>query len=174
MPDVVSWNRSRSKGTGRVASLRPGPARPKRRISDSPEETFALAKTLARTFKGDEVVFLIGELGAGKTVFAKGIAAGLGLKNTHQVCSPTFTLMNVYFARVPIYHFDLYRLARADEVMDLGFEDYIGEGVVVVEWAEKIDFPIWAISITIEVEANERRIISIAGQIHGKRGQDEH
>lgn len=121
-----------------------------------------MAKKLARTFKGDEVVFLIGELGAGKTVFAKGIAAGLGLKDIHQVCSPTFTLMNVYLARVPIYHFDLYRLAQAAEITDLGFEDYIGEGVVVVEWAEKIDFPIQAVSITIEVGDNEQRIITIA------------
>ena len=141
--------------------MRPILAQQKPQISHSPEETLALAKKLARTFKGDEVVFLIGELGAGKTVFAKGIAAGLGLKNTHQVCSPTFTLMNVYFARVPIYHFDLYRLAKAAEITDLGFEDYIGEGVVVVEWAEKIDFPLQAVSITIEVSDDEKRIITV-------------
>lgn len=141
--------------------MRPILAQQKPQISHSPEETLALAKKLARTFKGDEVVFLIGELGAGKTVFAKGIAAGLGLKNTHQVCSPTFTLMNVYFARVPIYHFDLYRLAKAAEITDLGFEDYIGEGVVVVEWAEKIDFPLQAVSITIDVSDDEKRIITI-------------
>ena len=141
--------------------MRPILAQQKPQISHSPEETLALAKKLARTFKGDEVVFLIGELGAGKTVFAKGIAAGLGLKNTHQVCSPTFTLMNVYFARVPIYHFDLYRLAKAAEITDLGFEDYIGEGVVVVEWAEKIDFPLQAVSIMIVVGDDEQRIITI-------------
>lgn len=157
----VSWNRPQQKGTRRASSARPGPAQPKAQISHSPEETRALAKKLARSFKGDEVVFLIGELGAGKTVFAKGIAAGLGLKNIHQVCSPTFTLMNVYLARVPIYHFDLYRLAQASEITDLGFEDYIGEGVVVVEWAEKIDFPIQAVSITIEVGDDEQRIITI-------------
>jgi tRNA threonylcarbamoyladenosine biosynthesis protein TsaE len=69
--------------------------------------------------------------------------------------------MNVYFARVPIYHFDLYRLAKAAEITDLGFEDYIGEGVVVVEWAEKIDFPLQAVSITIEVSDDEKRIITI-------------
>ncbi|MCX6563387.1 MAG: tRNA (adenosine(37)-N6)-threonylcarbamoyltransferase complex ATPase subunit type 1 TsaE [Candidatus Aminicenantes bacterium] len=130
-------------------------------ISHSPEETLAFAKKLARTFKGNEVVFLIGELGAGKTVFAKGIASGLGLKNVHQVCSPTFTLMNVYLARVPIYHFDFYRLAKAAEITDLGFEDYIGEGVVVVEWAEKIDFPLQAVSITIEVSDDEKRVITV-------------
>ncbi|MDP2914561.1 MAG: tRNA (adenosine(37)-N6)-threonylcarbamoyltransferase complex ATPase subunit type 1 TsaE [Candidatus Aminicenantes bacterium] len=131
-------------------------------VSRSATETLALGKKLARTFKGNGVVFLIGELGAGKTVFAKGIASGLGLKNVHQVCSPTFTLMNVYLARVPIYHFDLYRLAKAAEITDLGFEDYIGEGVVVVEWAEKIGFPLQAVSITIEVGDDEQRIITIA------------
>jgi tRNA threonylcarbamoyladenosine biosynthesis protein TsaE len=149
-------------GARRARSARPGPAQKKARISHSPEETIAIAKNLAKTFEGDEVVFLIGELGAGKTVFAKGIAAGLGLKNIHQVCSPTFTLMNLYFARVPIYHFDLYRLTKAAEITDLGFEDYIGQGVVVVEWAEKIDFPLRAISITIEVGDDEQRIMTIA------------
>jgi tRNA threonylcarbamoyladenosine biosynthesis protein TsaE len=140
----------------------------------SPVETLAVARALSREFKGDEVVFLIGELGAGKTVFAKGIAAGLGLKNIHQVCSPTFTLMNVYLARVPIYHFDLYRLAKAAEITDLGFEDYIGQGVVVVEWAEKITFSIPAIYVTIKVENDESRTIHIRHKTKRKRGRDEH
>jgi len=125
----------------------------------SEQETFALARKLAKNFKGDEVVFLIGELGAGKTVFAKGIAAGLGLKDIHQVCSPSFTLLNVYAAKVPIYHLDLYRLSGEAEIRDLGFEDYIGEGVVLIEWAEKITFPLSAIRVHIEVgEGCARRI----------------
>lgn len=127
----------------------------------SEEETRAAAADLAREFRGDEVVFLIGELGAGKTVFAKGIAAGLGLDDIGQVCSPTFTLMNVYQARVPIYHLDLYRLGTTPEIRDLGFEDYVGDGVIVVEWAEKIDFPMPAIKVRIEVAADETRTISI-------------
>jgi len=130
-------------------------------ISRSASATQAIAKKLARGFQGDEVVFLIGELGAGKTVFAKGIAAGLGLKSVHQVCSPTFTLMNAYEGRVPIYHFDLYRLAGAPDIADLGFEDFIGEGVVVVEWGEKIPFSIPAISVAIKVLDDERRKIEI-------------
>lgn len=154
--------------------MRPSLAQAKPQISHSPEETLALAKKLARTFKGDEVVFLIGELGAGKTVFAKGIAAGLGLKNIHQVCSPTFTLMNIYLARVPIYHFDLYRLDKAAEITGLGFEDYIGEGVVVVEWAEKIAFQIQAVYVTINVEDDESRTIHIRHKRKRKRGRDEH
>ena len=125
----------------------------------SEQETFALARKMAKYFKGGEVVFLIGELGAGKTVFAKGIAAGLGLKDIHQVCSPSFTLLNVYAAKVPIYHLDLYRLSGEAEIRDLGFEDYIGEGVVLIDWAEKITFPLSAIRVHIEVgEGWTRRI----------------
>ena len=130
-------------------------------ISHSAKETFALAEKLARRFKGNEVVFLIGELGAGKTVFAKGIAAGLGLKDVHQVSSPTFTLMNVYEGRVPVYHIDLYRLGKSEDVRDLGFEDYIGEGVVVVEWAEKVGLRLPALFVTIEVEDGDRRRIEL-------------
>jgi tRNA threonylcarbamoyladenosine biosynthesis protein TsaE len=130
-------------------------------FSDCAEETLALGKKIALKFKGNEVVFLIGELGAGKTVFAKGIAAGLGLENVHEVCSPTFTIMNVNRARVPIYHFDLYRLTKDSEIMDLGFEDYIGQGVVVVEWAEKISFPMEALHVRIVVEDGGRRRIEI-------------
>jgi len=129
--------------------------------TSSAEETISLARKIAEMFEGGEVVFLIGELGAGKTVFAKGIASGLGLENIHRVCSPTFTLMNVYQAKVPIYHFDLYRLAKADEIRELDFEDYIGRGVVIVEWAEKMPFPLDAITITIRIGEDGRRTISI-------------
>lgn len=129
--------------------------------SRSEKQTRDFAAKWARTFKGDEVIFLIGELGAGKTVFAKGIAAGLGLKDIGEVCSPTFTLMNVYQARVPIYHLDLYRLGKTPEIRDLGFEDYVGEGVILVEWAEKIDFPMPALRVSLTVESDETRIIRI-------------
>jgi len=137
------------------------PVFPKLLYSGSSEETQAIARDLALGLRGDETVFLVGELGAGKTVFTKGLAAGLGFADVHQVCSPTFTLMNVYPARVPIFHFDLYRLSGSDDVIDLGFEDYLGEGVVVVEWAEKIAFPIEAITVVITVEPDERRRIEI-------------
>lgn len=98
---------------------------------------------------------------AGKTVFAKGIAAGLGLRDIRQVCSPSFTLLNIYLASVPIYHLDLYRLSGEAEIRDLGFEDYIGEGVVLVEWGEKIKFPLEAIRVDIEVGSGDTRTIQI-------------
>ena len=123
--------------------------------------TLRLARRFGRELAGDEVVFLIGELGAGKTVFAKGVASGLGLRSVRDVCSPTFTLLNVYQARVPVYHLDLYRLCGGDEVRDLGFEEYVGDGVILVEWGEKIDFPLSAVRVTIEVEPGGRRRITI-------------
>jgi tRNA threonylcarbamoyladenosine biosynthesis protein TsaE len=121
-----------------------------------------VAKRIGRSLKGGEVILLVGELGAGKTVFAKGLAAGLGLRNVREVCSPTFTLLNVYRARVPIYHLDLYRLEGESEIRDLGFEEYIGEGVVVIEWGEKIEFPLPAVRITIDVEPDGARRIRVS------------
>jgi len=114
------------------------------------EETFKLAKNISSNFKGDEVVLLVGELGAGKTVFTKGIAAGLGLVDHHRVCSPSYTLINLYKAKFPIIHIDLYRLENKDDIFRLGWEDYLGQGVIVIEWADKLDFKEPAMRVLIE------------------------
>ena len=125
----------------------------------SEEETFELARRLASGFKGKEVVLLSGELGAGKTVFAKGLAAGAGVVATDRVTSPSFTLVNVYQGRWPVFHIDLYRLEREAEILDLGWEDYLEEGIVVVEWAERLTLTVDGIRVLIEtVGDNERRI----------------
>jgi tRNA threonylcarbamoyladenosine biosynthesis protein TsaE len=131
----------------------------------SEKETFEFAKRLAGTFRGTEIVLLEGELGAGKTVFAKGLAAGLGVENVDRVCSPSYTLVNVYQGRCPVFHIDLYRLEKGREVEDLGWEDFIGEGVLIVEWAEKIPFPLDGIRVSIEVEADDVRRIVIRGPL---------
>lgn len=131
-------------------------------VTNSERETFLLAQRLARNFKGNEVVLLVGELGAGKTIFAKGIASGLGLKNIHQVCSPSFTLINIYQAKSTIYHIDLYRLENDAEILDLGWEDYIGQGVVIVEWAEKIKFNLDGIRVLLEIRKGNTRRIKIS------------
>jgi tRNA threonylcarbamoyladenosine biosynthesis protein TsaE len=133
-------------------------------VTQSEEETFRLAHELAERFEGDEVVLLFGELGAGKTVFAKGIASGLGFEDHHHVCSPSFTLVNIYQAKFPIYHIDLYRLGTGAEIQDLGWEDYLGQGVVLVEWAEKLTFLLDAIHVRFEVIGENRRKITIAVQ----------
>ncbi len=130
-------------------------------MSASERETFELAKKLAESFRGQEVVLLSGELGAGKTVFAKGIAAGLGLADVHQVCSPSFTLVNIYHAKYPIFHIDLYRLTENSEIEDLGWEDYLDRGVIIVEWAERLKMDVAAIRIEIEVLKDETRKITI-------------
>jgi tRNA threonylcarbamoyladenosine biosynthesis protein TsaE len=129
--------------------------------TNSERETFLLAKKLAKDFKGQEVVLLIGELGAGKTVFAKGIAAGLGLKDVHQVCSPSYTLINVYQAKYPIFHIDLYRLETKEEILGLGWEDYLGRGIIVVEWAEKIKFNLAAFRVTMHMGKKDQRKIIV-------------
>jgi tRNA threonylcarbamoyladenosine biosynthesis protein TsaE len=129
----------------------------------SEEETFRLARELASGFKGKEIVLMTGELGAGKTVFAKGIAAGAGVANTDRVSSPSFTLVNIYEGKHRVFHIDLYRLEREAEILDLGWEDFLGEGIVIVEWAEKLSLSVDGIRVLIEVVVagggdGERRI----------------
>jgi tRNA threonylcarbamoyladenosine biosynthesis protein TsaE len=128
----------------------------------SGEETFELARAMGAGFSGTEVVLLVGELGAGKTVFAKGLAAGAGVADPHRVSSPSFTLVNVYEGRYRIFHIDLYRLERPAEIADLGWEDMLGQGIVIVEWAEKLTFPVEGIRVRIETAGDDERRISIS------------
>ena len=128
----------------------------------SEEETFELARRMASGFEGREVVLLSGELGAGKTVFAKGIAAGAGVTATDRVSSPSFTLVNVYEGKWPVFHIDLYRLEREPEILDLGWEDYLGEGIVIVEWAERLTLSLEGIRVLIETVGDDERRITIA------------
>jgi tRNA threonylcarbamoyladenosine biosynthesis protein TsaE len=127
----------------------------------SEEETFRLAEKMASGFAGKEIVLLSGELGAGKTVFAKGIAAGAGVRNVHEVCSPSYTLVNVYEGKHRIFHIDLYRLDREAEIRDLGWEDFLGEGIVIVEWAEKLIPLPDGISVRIETGPGDERRVTI-------------
>ena len=106
-------------------------------ISHSPAETFAFGAQIAATLHSGAVLALCGDLGAGKTQFVKGLAAGLGIPT--EVTSPTFTLLHEYTGgRLPLFHFDCYRLASDDELLRLGFDDYLDAGgVLAIEWAEK-------------------------------------
>lgn len=106
-------------------------------ISHSTEETFAHGRALAGSLRAGDVLALDGDLGAGKTHFVKGIAAGLGCDG--DVTSPTFTLVHEYTGgRLPLFHFDFYRLETEDETLRLGLDDYLGaDGVLVIEWAGK-------------------------------------
>lgn len=104
----------------------------------SPEETFALGVSMGREAKPGEVYTLIGDLGVGKTVFTQGIAKGLGIEEP--ICSPTFTIVQVYEqGRMPFYHFDVYRIGDIEEMEEIGYEDYFyGEGLTMIEWADLI------------------------------------
>lgn len=103
--------------------------------SFSPEETRKIAFDIAENAKESAVFCLTGDLGAGKTVFAKGFAEGLGI-NEH-ITSPTFTIFNIYNGRIPLYHFDMYRIEDEDELYNLGVEEYFyGKGICLIEWPE--------------------------------------
>jgi tRNA threonylcarbamoyladenosine biosynthesis protein TsaE len=144
--------------------------------SESVERTHALGRALGELARAGDVILLEGELGAGKTAFTQGIGLGLGVAAT--INSPTFTILKEYEGRLPLYHFDLYRLDEPDELYELGFEDYFrGDGVCVVEWAERGEFkdeeePVWdgdwlrvALSIT---GADERTLACVADGARGR------
>lgn len=108
-------------------------------VSNSPAATEHFASGLAQLLEPGDFVSLYGELGAGKTRFAAGIARGLGVDPSQPVTSPTYTILNIYHGRIPLYHFDLYRLAGDDDIADLGFHEYFyGNGVCLVEWSERM------------------------------------
>lgn len=120
--------------------------------SFSPEDTFALGMRIGRGAEPGQIYMLNGDLGVGKTVFTQGLAAGLQIGEP--VSSPTFTILQEYDSgRLPLYHFDVYRLGDAEELEEIGCDDYFfGNGVCLVEWAERIRewIPDGAISVTIE------------------------
>lgn len=120
--------------------------------TNSPEETFEVGRKLGQTAKPGEIYMLNGDLGVGKTVFTQGVAAGLGI--TEHINSPTFTIVQVYESgRLPFYHFDVYRIGDIEEMDEIGYEDYFfGNGLCIVEWAERIKelIPAEAKQITIE------------------------
>lgn len=107
-------------------------------ISNSVLETKKIAAEFAKTLSGGDTLCMYGDLGVGKTAFVQGMAEGLGI--TDYVTSPTFTIVNEYHGALPLYHFDVYRIADADEMYEVGYEEYVyGNGVSVIEWAELIE-----------------------------------
>ncbi len=127
-------------------------------------DTQNIAKEIADTLTGGEFIAMYGDLGAGKTAFAQGLAKALGISD--HVTSPTFTIVNEYYGRLPLYHFDVYRIADPDEMYEIGFDEYVdSDGVCLVEWAELIEdlFPKSFYKLTIlkdeEKGVDYRRII---------------
>lgn len=125
-----------SRPDGHGVKLEPPP--PSEIFTLSEDETFAIGETLGRSLRGGETLLLSGDLGAGKTVFARGVAAGLGI-NPRDVASPTFILVDKHEGRLTLFHADLYRLENETDMLELGLEEFASSGaVVVVEWGERL------------------------------------
>ena len=142
-------------------------------VSRSPEETQAIGAELGAELAAGDVVACLGELGAGKTCFLQGLARGLGV--TSAVTSPTFVLVNQYRGRLPVYHLDAYRTESLAELADLGVEEMLhGDGVTVVEWADKLGplLPPHTITVTITGLGDEPRDIEIAHPAERHRRAD--
>ena len=133
-------------------------------ISHNEKETELFGSRLARLISAPAVLCLYGELGAGKTALVRGLAEGLGLDCT--VTSPTFTIVNEYSGPCELIHFDMYRLHGADELFDIGWEDYLRrEAILAVEWSENVEDAFFGdeVRVTIEKLSDRERIITIEG-----------
>ena len=133
-------------------------------ITNSPAETEAIGSALGKIINPGTVIAYRGDLGAGKTAFTRGLAKGLGCSEI--VTSPTYTIVNEYLGgRIPLFHFDMYRLRSSDDLFDIGWDDYLDRGgVCAVEWSENVDDAMEdAILVTIEKLGDEERRITIEG-----------
>jgi tRNA threonylcarbamoyladenosine biosynthesis protein TsaE len=134
-----------------------------RLLSSSPEDTAEAGLRLGRLLKAGSTVCLYGRLGAGKTTFAKGIGRALGVPE-RDITSASFTIVAEHGSHPPFYHIDLYRLDSDEDVEDAGVYDFIGgEGISVVEWAEKLEAPEGCVKVTLDILQNDSREIIIEG-----------
>ena len=144
--------------------------------SPTPEDTLLWGEKIGRKLFPGAVIALIGTLGSGKTVLTKGIAKGLGVEDTHYVTSPTFTIINQYCGRLPIYHLDLYRLDK-EEMESVGYREYFyGDGVAIIEWADLIEelLPLELLRLEIRFGSEDgRQIIAEGRGDRYKRVQEE-
>ncbi|MCM8792305.1 MAG: tRNA (adenosine(37)-N6)-threonylcarbamoyltransferase complex ATPase subunit type 1 TsaE [Candidatus Omnitrophica bacterium] len=133
--------------------------------SFSEKQTFNLGKKLATFLKIGDTLCLYGPLGAGKTIFVKGIANGLGIPK-EEVNSPAFVLVNEYKGKIPIFHFDFYRLKNTQEIITAGYEDYFyREGIIIIEWAERLSdylMPSYYLAIEFKILNRNSRQINIS------------
>ena len=134
-------------------------------VSNSYNDTQNIAAEFAKILKQGDVITYVGDLGAGKTAFTAGLAKGLEITETVQ--SPTFTIVNEYRSgKMPLYHFDVYRILDSEEMYEIGFEDYLyGDGICAIEWAENVseflDMPYYEVNITKDLKISEdfRKIV---------------
>ena len=142
-------------------------------VSHSPVETQSIGHGLGKLLEAGDVVCLSGGLGAGKTVFTKGVAGGLGV--TDSVTSPTFAIINEYTGRLPVYHVDVYRIDREEELADTGLDEYLyGNGVTIIEWADRFRGMLPGQCLWIEIKADSINDIirEIIFRPEGKRDRE--
>ena len=135
-------------------------------LSHSTQETEAIGEELAQKLRGGDVLAFTGSLGMGKTAFTRGLARGLGCRG--RVTSPTFTIVNEYEGRTPLFHFDMYRLGSSDELFDIGWDDYLARGgICVVEWSERVSDALPEDTIFVDIartdEHEDWRTITVTG-----------
>ena len=131
-------------------------------VSHSPDQTRRLGLRLGPLLQAGDIICLEGELGSGKTCLAQGVGEGMGV--SAPITSPTFILIAEYRLPPPtptLYHIDLYRIGKESEIAELGWEDHLGQGVIVVEWAEKLKYERSAIRVKISIDNTDRRTIII-------------
>lgn len=130
----------------------------------TPEQTITLAKKFAKSLRSGDIICFKADLGAGKTTFTKGLAEGLKI-SSKKVNSPTFVLLNIYEGKLPIYHFDLYRI-ESEDMFNIGYDEFVyGDGVAVIEWSERLDslLPKEHFLIEIKHKGESQREIRIKG-----------
>lgn len=135
-------------------------------VSHSTQETEQFAEEVAKSLRGGDVLAFTGSLGMGKTAFTRGLARGLGCRG--RVTSPTFTIVNEYDGKTPLFHFDMYRLGSSDELFDIGWDDYLARGgVCAVEWSERVSDALPDDTIYVDIARGEEdentRTITVTG-----------
>ena len=135
-------------------------------LSHSAQETESIGESLAQELRAGDVLAFTGSLGMGKTAFTRGLARGLGCRG--RVTSPTFTIVNEYEGKTPLFHFDMYRLGSSDELFDIGWDDYLARGgVCAVEWSERVSDALPGDTIFVDIargeESENTRIITVTG-----------
>ena len=135
-------------------------------LSHSAQETESIGEALAKELRPGDVLAFTGSLGMGKTAFTRGLARGLGCRG--RVTSPTFTIVNEYEGKTPLFHFDMYRLGSSDELFDIGWDDYLARGgVCAVEWSERVADALPEGTIFVDIargaEGEDSRVITVTG-----------
>lgn len=135
-------------------------------VSHSTQETEQFGEEVAKSLRGGDMLAFTGSLGMGKTAFTRGLARGLGCRG--RVTSPTFTIVNEYDGKTPLFHFDMYRLGSSDELFDIGWDDYLARGgVCAVEWSERVSDALPDDTIYVDIARGEEdentRTITVTG-----------